>query len=83
LSKTTAAAASLPQLAERFAVGPNPGTLTSYTVSRDLDGQVTVVGTPMTVAQTSVRVFATLQWGAAGEERKSRTLSTLLTKGGL
>jgi hypothetical protein len=52
-------------------------------VTRAISGAVAVQGTPMPVAQTSLRVTATVQWAGPGDGRRSRSVSTILTKGGL
>jgi hypothetical protein len=83
LKETPSAANLLTDLTEQYVVLANPGTAPAYTVFRAANGRVAVGGNPLPISQTSVRIVTTITWGAADRQRQSRSLATILTKGGL
>jgi hypothetical protein len=76
-------AAALPAAVERFTISTYPGDAEAFSGVRNAAGAVSASGTSLPLSQTSIRVTGTVSWGTASRDRRTRTISTVLTKGGL
>jgi type II secretory pathway pseudopilin PulG len=73
----------LAQVSESCTVGSYPGDVVAFTVTRQPDGTVSVTGSSLPVSQTSVRITEFVSWGASPQGLRTRSVSTVFTKGGL
>ena len=74
---------ALADVSESCSVGPDPGEAVAFTVTRRGDGTTAFSGTSLPSSQTSVRVVYAISWGAPPQVRRTRTVATIFTKGGL
>lgn len=82
VKNAAAAPSSFPEAAETFTVAPYPAGGEALVVTRNSDGTVTSSG-PSLIAEKCVQIRATVTWTGVGGVKRTREMSTILTKGGL
>ena len=83
LAEEVAGASILAQASETCTVGPYPGEAIAFSVTRQPDGTLSATGGSLPGSQTSVRVVSSVSWGAPPQPRRTRSVATVFTKGGL
>ena len=83
IAKTSPNAGALAALSETYTVMAHAGQIAAFSVTRRDDGSITSTGASLPLSQRSVRINAALTWGAAPHPRRTRSVSTVFTKGGL
>ena len=83
LEEPVASAAGLAEVSESFRVGPYPGEKVAFTVTRRADGRVSQTGSSLPSTQGSVWVTGVVTWRSGAKTTRSRSISSVLTRGGL
>lgn len=73
----------LAAVSETYTVTPHPGQIAAISVTRLESGQITSSGQSLPLSQRSVRITAAFSWGAPPQPRRTHSVSTIFTKGGL
>jgi hypothetical protein len=75
--------ADFPPATEQVTVAPYPADGTTFSISRTSTGAVTTTGTSLAATTRCVQVTMQYSWTQPNRLPVTRTLSTILTKGGL
>ncbi len=83
MAATNPCAANFNLTTETLTVAPYPATGSTFSVSRASSGLVTIAGASLPATQRCVQVTVQVAWTGAGNLPVTRTVSTILSKGGI